>query len=99
MVARPSLLEPKRVQSVFKERIERHKEEIEELEELEKIVEEEAPPNVPWENNETTADPQNVYFEQVTFRCPSHLALLFDLKTSKAWNKHIMLLSYFCLPL
>ena len=72
MVARPSLLEPKRVQSVFKERIERHKEEIEELEELEKIVEEEVPPNVPWENNETTAEPQNVYFEQVAL--PQYLS-------------------------
>jgi hypothetical protein len=31
MAFRPSVLEPKRVQSVFKDRIERHKEEIEEL--------------------------------------------------------------------
>jgi len=66
MVPRASVLEPKRVQSVFKDRIERHKEEIEELEELEKMVEEEIPPNVAWENNEASADPQNVYYEQVT---------------------------------
>jgi len=55
----------KRVQSVFKDRIERHKEEIEELEELEKVVEEELPPNVEWENNEANADASNAYYEQV----------------------------------
>ncbi len=69
MVFRPSTLEPKRVQSVFKDRIERHKEEIEELEELEKMVEEDLPPNVAWENNEVNAgaggEASNVYFEQV----------------------------------
>lgn len=65
MVARAALVEPKRVQSVFKDRIERHKEEIEELEELEKMVEEELPPNVAWENNESSSEPQNVYYEQV----------------------------------
>ena len=71
MVFRPSTLEPKRVQSVFKDRIERHKEEIEELEELEKMVEEDLPPNVAWENNEVNAgaggEASNVYFEQVSF--------------------------------
>jgi protein polybromo-1 len=71
MVFRPSTLEPKRVQSVFKDRIERHKEEIEELEELEKMVEEDLPPNVVWENNEVNAgaggEASNVYYEQVSF--------------------------------
>ncbi len=65
LTSRPSTLEMKRVQSVFKDRIERHKEEIEELEELEKVVEEELPPNVEWENNEANADASNAYFEQV----------------------------------
>ena len=84
MVFRPKTLEPKRVQSVFKDRIERHKEEIVELEELEKIVEEELPPNVAWENNEVqnvapeTAN--NTYFEQVIILTKINLKLSSDTK-------------------
>lgn len=40
---REEVLEPKRVVSVFRERVEKHKEEIAELEEKEKLVEKEKP--------------------------------------------------------
>lgn len=43
LVPREKLLEPKRVISVYKERLEKHKEEIAELEESEKYVEKEKP--------------------------------------------------------
>ena len=48
IVARDKPIEPKRIPSVFKDRIEKHKEEIEELEALEKIVEEDVVDNVRW---------------------------------------------------
>ena len=48
MENRDSPLEPKRVASVFKDRIEKHKEEIEELEALEKVVEEDKHENLKW---------------------------------------------------
>lgn len=43
LVTRDEALEPKRVMSVFRERVEKHKEEIAELEEREKLVEKEKP--------------------------------------------------------
>lgn len=43
LVAREKIIEPKRVISVYKERLEKHKEEIAELEEGEKLVEKERP--------------------------------------------------------
>ncbi len=45
-------LEHKRVMSVFKERIERHKEELEEIEAMIKGPEEPLPPNVLWNSME-----------------------------------------------
>ena len=68
IVAREKLLEPKRVPSVFKERIEGHKEEIKELEELEKRVEEEIPGNLKWVNESATDGFQ--YWEQYTIPGP-----------------------------
>ncbi|XP_008204836.3 protein polybromo-1 isoform X2 [Nasonia vitripennis] len=53
-------LEPKRVISVYKERLEKHKEEIAELEEGEKLIEKEKP-NVILFNAD---DPDNTYYEQ-----------------------------------
>jgi protein polybromo-1 len=41
LVTREEPLEPKRVMSVFKERVEKHKEEIAELDEIEKLPERE----------------------------------------------------------
>ncbi|XP_059470820.1 protein polybromo-1 [Neocloeon triangulifer] len=46
LVAREEPLEPKRVMSVFRDRVEKHKEEIAELDEMEKLPEREIPPNV-----------------------------------------------------
>jgi len=43
LIPREEVLEPKRVMSVFRERVEKHKEEIAELEEREKLVEKEKP--------------------------------------------------------
>ena len=74
---RESPLEPTRVMSVFKERIEKHKEEIEELEALEKTVDIPLPPNVIWASPlpvDIPAVPQrpegSVYFEQYTIPGP-----------------------------
>merc|ERR1719350_2280228 len=68
IVAREKMLEPKRVPSVFKERIEGHKEEVKELEELEKRVEEEIPGNLKWVNETATDGFQ--YWEQYTIPGP-----------------------------
>lgn len=43
LVEREEPLDPKRVMSVFRDRVEKHKEEIAELEEHEKIIEKEKP--------------------------------------------------------
>jgi protein polybromo-1 len=64
LVPRDAPLEPKRGMSVFKERTEKHKEEIEELED-------ERLPNVPWTNSDVNADSSgNVYYEQYTIPGP-----------------------------
>ncbi|KAL6428031.1 hypothetical protein ACFW04_008427 [Cataglyphis niger] len=60
LIPREKLLEPKRVISVYKERLEKHKEEIAELEEGEKLMEKEKP-NVILYNPEDT---ENTYYEQ-----------------------------------
>ncbi|XP_018396259.1 PREDICTED: LOW QUALITY PROTEIN: protein polybromo-1 [Cyphomyrmex costatus] len=60
LVPREKPLEPKRVISVYKERLEKHKEEIAELEEGEKLMEKERP-NVILYNPEDT---ENTYYEQ-----------------------------------
>merc|ERR1719350_147377 len=68
IVPREKPLEPKRVPSVFKERIEKHKEDIEELEILEKTVEEDIPANIKW-----VKEGENdglVYWEQYTIPGP-----------------------------
>ncbi|XP_043487082.1 protein polybromo-1 isoform X7 [Polistes fuscatus] len=60
LIPREKPLEPKRVISVYKERLEKHKEEIAELEEGEKLTEKERP-NVILYNPEDT---ENTYYEQ-----------------------------------
>ncbi|OAD52774.1 Protein polybromo-1 [Eufriesea mexicana] len=60
LIPREKLLEPKRVISVYKERLEKHKEEIAELEEGEKLTEKERP-NVILYNPDDT---ENTYYEQ-----------------------------------
>ncbi|XP_020708055.1 protein polybromo-1 isoform X4 [Athalia rosae] len=60
LVPRERPLETKRVVSVYKERLEKHKEEIAELEEGEKLIEKEKP-NVITFNSD---DMENTYFEQ-----------------------------------
>ncbi|XP_011065297.1 PREDICTED: protein polybromo-1 isoform X2 [Acromyrmex echinatior] len=60
LVPREKPLEPKRVISVYKERLEKHKEEIAELEEGEKLMEKERP-NVILYNPEDT---ESTYYEQ-----------------------------------
>lgn len=66
LVPRDEVIEPKRHVSVFRERVEKHKEEIAELEELEKFVEKEKP-NIEIFN---TNNPEGfVYFEQ--YNAPS----------------------------
>lgn len=46
LVARDEPLEPKRVMSVFRQRVEKHKEEIAELEEQERVSEKERPVSI-----------------------------------------------------
>jgi len=68
IVLREKPLEPKKVASVFKDRIEKHKEEIEELEALEKTVEDIPPQNTKWVK-EGDSDGL-VYWEQYTIPGP-----------------------------
>ncbi|XP_046678722.1 protein polybromo-1 isoform X3 [Homalodisca vitripennis] len=65
LVPRDETLEPKRVMSVFRERVEKHKEEIAELEEREKLVEKEKP-NVPLQTEEAVT-----YYEQ--YNCSGYV--------------------------
>lgn len=46
LVPREVPLEPKRVMSVFRERVEKHKDELAELQEQEKLIEKEKPVNL-----------------------------------------------------
>ncbi|XP_014213289.1 protein polybromo-1 isoform X3 [Copidosoma floridanum] len=59
LTPREKLLEPKRIISVYKERLEKHKEEIAELEESEKPAEKEKPNVILF-----TADNENTHYEQ-----------------------------------
>ncbi len=72
MVPRPEPLEPKRVMSVFKERVEKHKEELEEIEAMVRHVEEPLPPNVMWttaaQSDGASASPSS--YEQYTIPGP-----------------------------
>ena len=72
LINRDQVLEPKRVMSVFKERIEKHKEELEELASMETTLETEIPPNIIWENPETVQGHGDgcVYYEQYTIPGP-----------------------------
>lgn len=72
-VSRPKALEPKRVMSVFKERIEKHKEELEEITAMISSIESDLPQNVLWTNPELGDQPQQpgtVYYEQYTIPGP-----------------------------
>ncbi|XP_034942972.1 protein polybromo-1 isoform X2 [Chelonus insularis] len=60
LVPREKVLEPKRIISVYKERLEKHKEEIAELEECEKAAEKERPNIVLYNVDDT----DNTYYEQ-----------------------------------
>ncbi|XP_046750131.1 protein polybromo-1 isoform X6 [Diprion similis] len=60
LVPRERPLEPKRVVSVYKERLEKHKEEIAELEEGEKLIEKEKPNVITFNPDDT----ENTYYEQ-----------------------------------
>ncbi|GFG36133.1 hypothetical protein Cfor_02751 [Coptotermes formosanus] len=66
LIPREEVLEPKRIMSVFRERVEKHKEEIAELEEREKLVEKEKP-NVELLNGQTPDG--NTYYEQYNAPC------------------------------
>ena len=72
LMKREEVLEPKRVMSVFKERIEKHKVELEELENMETTLETQIPPNIIWENPETVQGHEagSVYYEQYTIPGP-----------------------------
>ncbi len=70
MVPRPCALEPKRVMSVFKERIERHKEELEEIEAMIKGVDEALPHNVLWVGTDVPQVEGRTYYEQYTIPGP-----------------------------
>lgn len=68
MVLRDEEIEPKRVMSIFKERIEKHKEELEEIEAMVNKVAEDLPPNVLWDNEDGQLG--CVYYEQYTIPGP-----------------------------
>merc|ERR1719232_2174140 len=72
MLLRDVALEPKRVQSIFKERVEKHKEELDELASMELALDSEIPPNIIWENPEPNpeAGEGSQYFEQYTIPGP-----------------------------
>lgn len=61
LVARAEVMEPKRVMSIFRERVEKHKGELAELQEQEALVEREKPNVVVQLNN---GEPGHTYFEQ-----------------------------------
>ncbi|XP_050428093.1 protein polybromo-1 isoform X2 [Adelges cooleyi] len=63
LVERDEPLDPKRIMSVFRDRVEKHKEEIAELEEHEKILEKEKP-NIVMANPSGVIDDGSIYYEQ-----------------------------------
>lgn len=85
LIMRDKPLEPKRVMSVFKERVEKHKEELEELAMLESTLEAEVPPNIIWENPDTVAGHGEgcVYYEQYTI--PGPITLRYNTMVKTQW--------------
>ncbi|CAH1119196.1 unnamed protein product [Phaedon cochleariae] len=67
LVPREVPLEPKRVMSIFRERVEKHKDELQELEDLEKLVEKEKPNVVAFHCMDI--DDGNTYYEQFNTIC------------------------------
>ncbi|KAG5885887.1 hypothetical protein JTB14_019148 [Gonioctena quinquepunctata] len=67
LVPREVPLEPKRVISIFRERVEKHKDELQELEDLEKLEEKEKPNVVAF--NSMDIDDGNTYYEQFNTIC------------------------------
>jgi len=67
IVQRDRTLEPRKVASVFKDRIDKHREEVEEIEALEKVIEEEIPMNIKWNEG---IDDSLTYWEQFTIPGP-----------------------------
>ncbi|XP_018567021.1 protein polybromo-1 isoform X3 [Anoplophora glabripennis] len=67
LVPREVPIEPKRVVSVFRERVEKHKDELAELEEQEKLTEKDKPNVVVYTNIEV--DEGNTYYEQYNTIC------------------------------
>lgn len=68
LIERDQPLELKRVMSVFRERVEKHKDELAELEEQEKVAEKEKP-NVMASTIDPNADEGNTYYEQYNTIC------------------------------
>ncbi|KAK9878876.1 hypothetical protein WA026_003705 [Henosepilachna vigintioctopunctata] len=67
LVSREVPLEPKRVVSVFRERVEKHKDELAELQEQERLIEKEKPNIVCYSDMEI--DNGNTYYEQYNTIC------------------------------
>uniref|UniRef100_A0A1Y1MVM8 Protein polybromo-1 n=1 Tax=Photinus pyralis TaxID=7054 RepID=A0A1Y1MVM8_PHOPY len=67
LIPREVPLEPKRVMSVFRERVEKHKDELAELQEQEKLLEKEKPNVVAFASMEV--DDGNTYYEQYNTIC------------------------------
>ncbi|ENN78044.1 hypothetical protein HUJ04_006145 [Dendroctonus ponderosae] len=67
LVEREVPLEPKRVMSVFKERLEKHKDELAELQELERMIDDDRPNVVAYVA--TDLDDGNTYYEQYNTIC------------------------------
>ncbi|KAK9745833.1 BAH domain [Popillia japonica] len=67
LVSRDVPIEPKRVMSVFRERVEKHKDELAELQEQEKLIEKEKPNVVAFTNMDI--DDGNTYYEQYNTIC------------------------------
>ncbi|XP_074033562.1 protein polybromo isoform X4 [Leptinotarsa decemlineata] len=67
LVPREEPLQPKRVMSVFRERVEKHKDELQELEDLEKLEERDKPNVVAFHSMDI--DDGNTYYEQFNTIC------------------------------
>ncbi|KAF5282989.1 hypothetical protein FQA39_LY04860 [Lamprigera yunnana] len=67
LVSRDVPLEPKRIMSVFRERVEKHKDELAELQEQEKLIEKEKPNVVAYSGMEI--EDGNIYYEQYNTIC------------------------------
>ncbi|XP_017786877.1 PREDICTED: protein polybromo-1 [Nicrophorus vespilloides] len=67
LVPRETPMEPKRVVSIFRERVEKHKDELAELQEIERLVEKEKPNVIAFSQMEL--DDGNTYFEQYNTIC------------------------------